>query len=136
MIRHTVADADAEFLVEDVNPLTEQHIVLAGELDASRPIVVEKIKAGVELPDNFFLRLNLDFIDYGRLERLCELGVENLRSRHETLAKLVEEIRAGKQKPPAPLNADDIRMAAIRAGDLVREAETIMKKVIRPRRTD
>jgi hypothetical protein len=86
------------------------------------------LKEDVEAPDNLVVRLDLNFVQYGQMERLLQLGIDHLNARKKALYDLHEAVRAGTADIQ-PMNDEDARMAHQRATDDFRAAERLLSLV-------
>lgn len=80
------------------------------------------------------VRLELDYVEYAKLENLVKIGIASLAARKEEINTLRVAIRDGQAQPPAPLNANDITTVYYRADDDLRAAELLYETMKRPPR--
>ncbi len=92
-----------------------------------RNIAVQTIN---ELPEQFedrdlYIRLHLDYVKYGDLERLVSLGVDKLKERAAAVQSMTED------QLPYPFDARDLSNVRSRAAQDVREAEALAASIKR-----
>lgn len=106
---------ESPFIVRHINPMTETS--------------ESELKAGVELPDEVVVRLELDNIQYGIMEQILDFGLQAMQDRAQALRTMHAQIDNGEVQAPAPLNKDDIWAAYIKASRERDAAEKIIRLV-------